>query len=130
MKTIGGIVKVKRSSWHYKISHVGDTIESGIDNLCFYFWRLVWKLILVLSAIIIVPSMCYIVIYTYITSHFIISNSIMMIFIISCATLPPVVIYFIRIKIGEPLKTQGENIVFEFIKAKKNKICPLIEYVD
>jgi len=44
--------------------------------------------------------------------------------------LPGWAIYFVRKKCGRPPVMPGENIIFEYIKAKKRKICPLIKYID
>ena len=120
-------MNIKRNSWHYKISLLGtDTYEKSTDSLCLYFWRLVLKSAGILLLSIIIPCL----IYAYFTSHFVISTSIMVIFVVSCVALPISAIWYLRKLTGSQLKIPGENIAFEFIKAKKNKICPLIKYVD
>ncbi|KKN08873.1 hypothetical protein LCGC14_1052430, partial [marine sediment metagenome] len=39
-------------------------------------------------------------------------------------------VYLLRNKLGKSPEIPGGNILIEYLKAKKAKICPLIEYVD
>ncbi len=39
-------MKIKRTSWHFKISNLLVDFEHHNDNLCRYFWRLVGTLFL------------------------------------------------------------------------------------
>ena len=89
------------------------------------FWRGVGKLALLLAATVII---CFLI-YEYLTSDFLIPITIMVLFVCSAFTLPPLAIHFIRIKLGRPLKMPYENIVVEYMAARKRKVCPLIEYI-
>jgi len=40
-------MKIKRSSWHYKISNFGANYKNRWDSLCWYFWRAVAKIVLI-----------------------------------------------------------------------------------
>ena len=121
-------MKIKRSSWHYKISLLGGW-ERTQDNLCCYFWRLVGKLAFMFCVFALVSSLLYL----WFSNPLVISNTILLLFLICCVALPSLAIWYLREKIGKPLeipyKIPRENILFEFIKAKKRKICPLIEYI-
>ena len=68
--------------------------------------------------------------YAYFTNPQVIPITIMFLFILSTIVIPVLVIHYIRKKKGEPITLPGENILYEFLKAKKRKVCPLIEYVD
>ena len=120
-------MKVSRKSWHYKLSHFLDegTNEWG-DNLCKYFWRLVGKVIV---AIVLTIAITVILI-TYFTSPMVIPVTIVLISSILAVLLPVFVISKLRKKYGKPVGVIPENIFFEYVKAKKLKVCPLIEYVD
>ena len=118
-------MEIKRSSWHYKISNLGSDFERRNDNLCFYFWRGVGKLILLSAGITGISFFMYV----YFTSATLIANTIMVIFVCSVFALPPLAIYLIRKKFGKSPEMPYGNIVVEYIAAKKRKICPLIEYI-
>ena len=120
-------MKVSRKSWHYKLSHFLNegTGEWG-DNLCKYFWRIVGKIIV---AIFITFGLTATVI-TYFTSPMVIPATIAIISSILAVLLPVFVISKLRKKYGKPVGIISENIFFEYVKAKKLKVCPLIEYVD
>ena len=119
-------MKIKRNSWHYKISNLLVDFEKHNDTLCLYFWRLIGTIVLIIFGTGLISTM----IYSYFTSAFFASTSIMLVFIISCFILPAIAIYFLRVKLGKSPEITGETIVIEFIKAKKNKICPLIKYTN
>lgn len=117
-------MKIKRSSWHYKISKLGG-FEKSNDNLCRYFWRLVFKVVVVLVAI---DYICFIL-HAWLTSGMAIVIAIGVIFVIVCLVLPPLAIHFLRKKLGKSPETPYGNIVSAYVSAKKRKVCPLIEYV-
>lgn len=118
-------MKIKRSSWHYKISNLGD-FEKRNDNLCNYFWRIVGKLAL----FFIMAVLLFGIGFTYFTSPAVIPNTILLLWLFGSVILPPLVIGSIRERLGGPAEIKGESIVKEFIKAKKNRFCPMIKYVD
>lgn len=118
-------MKIKRSSWHYKISNLGTDFERSDDNLCCYFWRLVGKLIFLLAATIIFCAFSY----AYFTDICLISNTIFLFFLLSVIIFPILAIYFIRKKLGKSPEMPYGNIVTEYLTAKKRKVCPLIDYI-
>lgn len=118
-------MKIKRTSWHYKISNLLTTYEKDYDNLCIYFWRLVGTCALSLFGI----SLICVLLYEYFTSHIWISNTIFILWLLLSIVLPLLIIRFLRKKVGKLPKASFENIVLEYIKAKKEKVCPIIEYV-
>lgn len=120
-------MKIKRSVWHCKISNLGNDRERSNDNLCSYFWRLVVKSILIIIGIPALVTCLGFLGYTTFSDPLIL---IMVLFLISSFIFPMLVINFIRIKFGKSPELPYGNIVTEYIKAKKERICPLIEYID
>lgn len=130
-------MKVKRNSWHYKISNWGRDkceIDYTNDNLCAYFWRLVGKVLLTLFFIHIIIMLLYL----FAISGVIIESMIIVLWILSTIFIPPIAIFFIRKKLGKSPESPespeipgipGSNILISYIKAKKEKVCPFIEYV-
>ncbi len=119
-------MKVKRTSWHYKICHIGSDYENNNDNLCSYFWVVVGKIALFGSAGLLLCVLAY----YYFTDPFVLSTSILILSILLGVALPIVVIHYIRQVCGKSIECPGESIVIEFVKAQKDKVCPLIEYIN
>jgi len=116
-------MRVNRASWHYKIRHIGtDFGEVYNDSLCRYFWGLVFRI----SFGLFLSFIASFLVYAYFDSPDTLYGTLIVLFLVACVALPISAIYYKRKMFGEP-PTQG--IVFEYIKAKKRKICPLIEYV-
>ena len=118
-------MEIKRSSWHCKISNLGNDFERSNDNLCCYFWRLVGKLALLAAAIIII---CF-ASHAYLTDDQLIANTIMILFLLSVFIVPILAIYFIRRMLGKSPEMPYGNIVTAYLAAKKEKVCPLIKYI-
>ena len=121
----GAIMKIKRTFWHCKISNLGNDWERVDDNLCCYFWGFVGKLTLIFVAVVLV---CFFI-YAYFTSDLLISNTILLLFLCLSIALPSFVIHLIRKSLGKFPEMPYENIVVEYILAKKRKVCPLIKYI-
>ena len=117
---------IKRNSWHYKISNLLPSFEVYNDNLCLYFWRVIGTCALLLCCVL---FLCFLF-YIYFTNPIWIACTIAILFVMLSVILPGWAIYFVRKKCGRPPVMPGENIIFEYIKAKKRKICPLIKYID
>lgn len=120
-------MKIKRTAWHYKISNSGR--ERSNDNLCNYFWRLVGNILAfvgkVMAALALVVCLVFL-------GYFIISDPLVLIvvlFFVSSAVFPILAIWFMRKKLEKSLEMPYGNIVIAYIKAKKEKVCPLIEYI-
>lgn len=119
-------MKIKRSSWHYKISNF-DRYVGRNDNLCSYVQRLVFKFIVgtFLSVAVIGLSVVFI--------HAIITDPIfrnLLLFLVSSIALPTLAIYYLRKVLGKSPEIPGSNILIEYLKAKKDKLCHMIEYID
>ena len=119
-------MKVKRTAWHYKVRHFGRDFVPYNDNLCRYFWGVVGTLGLASFV-----GFCLIgFMYMYLTNVFVVSTTIMIIFVLSSFILPLLTIHCLRKKFGKSPEMPYGNIFIEYMRAKKRKVCPLIEYVD
>jgi len=126
-------MEIKRSSWHYEINSLDNNLERDIDNLCCYFWKLIGRLALFLFVAFIVCFLiygCYVLIYDWFTSIHFISITIMFLFICSSVALPILAIRFLRKRLGKSPEMPYGNIVTEYMAAKKQKVCPLITYIE
>ena len=119
-------MKINRKSWHYKVSHWGEHREKWNDTLCGYFWRVVLKLAVVAIAITFVAAFTY----TIFTSPFVISALIAISSIAASIILPIVAVVGIRKLLGKSPSSPYENIFISYVKARKDKLCPFIDYVD
>jgi len=116
-------MKIKRSAWHYKISNWGRVRERPNDNLCNYFWALIFKCLLVFALIVYAGFVAH----TFYTRP---EVGVVVLFLISCLAFPAIAIHLLRNKLGKPPEMPYGNIVVEYTKAKLKGICPLIEYTD
>ena len=120
-------MKVKRSSWHYKVNYFGsDWGERKHDNLCAYFWRTVGRIFVAAFFVSIFSLLGY----AFFTSGFMMPTIIMVLFILSAIFVPQIAINLLRKKLGKSPEMPYGNIVVEYMRARKQKMCPLIEYVD
>jgi len=113
-------MKVKRSSWCSKISNFG-VYRRVNDNLCKFFWRIVGKVLLVLAVIFYVALIGY---------YWAIPILIVVIFIMSAILVPYFAIYYLREFLGKSPEMPFGEVTVEYLKAKKHKYCPTIEYID
>ena len=118
-------MKIKRKSWLSRFSNWGRRKYDMKynDTLCAYFWRIVLKLVIV----------AFMASYAYFLGTIFYTNPeaiVLILFFICAVAFPILVIRFIRSKLGKSPETPYENIVVEYIKARKEKVCPIIEYVD
>lgn len=137
-------MKVSRDSWHYKIlmdEHKLKT-RNGV-SLCLYFWMVVFNIFAWCLIGVLAPAVaCVFLGIVYLTGYvwyFMVAgwfgvgsfdtNAIEMSFIINSIFL---VIWifsmFVRYNNKEKDKQKSsDNLFVEYVKAKKRKVCPLIE---
>jgi len=131
-------MKIKKSSWHSKVRNFGKDWKYRNDSLCFYFWSVVLKLMLSAAAI---TWICFVA-YMWFTEPDWIANTILLVGILLAISLPPITVLFFRRWTGKPclypifkpgrvIDTMDSfwYVVIGFLKAKKRKICPMIEYI-
>lgn len=118
-------MKISRTSWHYKVSNFSEC-ENRNDNLCNYFWRLAFKLV--------VFTMVFALLVLFVTAVALGPELrlflAVVLYCIASVLLPVFAVSKFREKMGTNSEVPGESILKEFIKAKKNKLCPIIKYVD
>ena len=141
-------MKIKRDSWHYKLNckFNGEWRMEQIRSLCPYFWTTVLHLALItlfsglvatVVTILIIPLIHYFLI--ELTNE----NALDLVDVgVTCYILVAVIVSFlcmcltvnkgvttIKNKIDKiPRKKTEPNLFFEYLKAKKEKICPVIEF--
>ena len=118
-------MEFKRSTWLYKISMLGR-FESTRDNLCNVFWGLVARVMMTVLVICFMSTLGY-VFYTDFWFRF---ASAVILYIAFSGFISWLAVHLLREKLGKSPEIPGSNIVIEYLKAKKAKICPFIEYVD
>jgi len=118
-------MKVKKNRWHYKLATYYR--DSDPKSLCTYFWSMVW-------GITAIPVFWSIVACVAVGVAFIMILPIIQFFIETDSTLAGIgglidiiilIVVWVEIR---PYRTPQDNPVFEYIKAKKQGICPLMEY--
>lgn len=118
-------MEINTSSWHYKFLYFirGDSYAMPI-NLCNYFWTLVLNFTFSLGLV----SVLYILPIYFTIAHQSIINFFFMVSVIIHLI---VLIMILCVKTSVWLNSgSSHNIVMEYIKAKKQKICPIIKYKD
>jgi hypothetical protein len=105
-------MKISKNSWHYRFLNYFDWPLKDASNLCTYFWGYVLCLLML---------------------------------VLFCLLIPIFGIAYLWMRVWEsdwlenwrnkrkPLKDQRSkqpSIIVEYIRAKKNKICPPIEFTD
>jgi hypothetical protein len=122
-------MKIRRESWHYGLI-VRFFNWYAPDNLCAYFWKLVSAIIVLIGIPLLIFAILGIVIYAWVSSPQWASNTILLVFIVSGAVVPAITIHYLRKLTGGPVaEIPKDSLVVEYIKTKKRKVCPLIEYV-
>ena len=112
-------MKMKRSSWHYKINEKIGYHEKDYETLCSYFWKTVVKIVwggTLLSASL---GIAYLLIFEVSFYNKIVGLIILTLFF-SSALLPPISI----------MKIRKVRLTRAYIKAVKDKVCPIIFFVD
>ena len=121
-------MEISKSSWHYRLWRKLSYEYRPPHDLCHYFWSIVGNLIFLSTITLIVLAIlgffihCCIIMTTegWMIISFFISTTVLSIFTIGG----------LRKLLGRPLWMPGSDILSEFLKAKKQRVCPLIEYMD
>lgn len=121
-------MKINTKSWHYRLKSriLGRFIMH--QNLCAYFWGCVLSILLPAILVSLILFLVVFFIYIMFTEPGFINICLIVLSVIGCFALPPIGIYWFRRKTIKQYLVPGEEVVVEFIKAKKSKLCPLIEY--
>ena len=123
---------VKKDSWHYKLAESVwkfTYIPKVGNNLCKYFWMVIWAgfvylfiLLFCLFILLLVSIAFYSNIYTSI-------SAVIAIFFGLCVfAIPSFAVFCFREYVGENIEISTPAILSDYAKAKKNKICPMIDF--
>ena len=147
-------MKVNKNSWHYRLL-TGDIFGiQGVNSwnvsssLCLYFWQVVFKLLwkgvalffltpFVINSLLILPLVSTLGLIT--TGVIVQGDTGLTVLVMELI----VIIVFVIVLAGLSLYTflkdktdladvveKDPNLFVEYIKAKKNKLCPIIEFVE
>ena len=147
-------MKISKQSWHYRL--VNDSFTLPSNNLCTYVWQIIVSLIFWLIFIMFVSSAAFIIasgLAVFVLPHFVdvwgyeghwrvkkLIELVMVfgaLFWIVCAGFSISYLWgFLIDKLitdrregsFKSVKSRKPSIVSEYIKAKKQKICPMIEF--
>jgi len=132
-------MNVNRDSWHYKLAHMISDYGRVPNNLCAYFWRVilggfVFSLLLCVAGVVIVCVASIGMQYLYPNLFpLAVGGGIAAIF--ALVVILTGLITARKEKESYECNEDGErirpepNIVWEYLKAKKQKVCPLLEFV-
>jgi hypothetical protein len=124
-------MKISESAWHYNLYRMGfdGGHASGTANLCSYFWRTVAGGL---------KALCFV---GFLLAIVVLAG--MVIFqhpwwcLAAVAVIAAVILYIeygptdLPHRDGTPLETIREpGLIRSYIQAKKDKVCPLIEFVE
>lgn len=120
-------MKINRNSWHYKVYEFGHASEEKVPettNLCRYFWRC-WAGVgfglMILTLLLALTAGACVVLYLLGLATFF--------FPIETGTITAgaVAIYFLR-KYRKPTEPREPGLLRLYLQAKKEKVCPIIEF--
>lgn len=134
-------MEISKNSWHYKlVEYIGESFESGRyfmpTTLCSYFWTLVLftplKILTTLGILIAVIFFMTMPIWSivgmvYLDDEIFTGTATVSWILVSVVVLANLIEYF---RYNSDFKFKIIEIVVEYIKAKKRKVCPFIEYTD
>lgn len=135
------MLKVKKNSWHYWLWRLGRDEGSRPKNLCKYFWHIA------IVKVLLPGILASFVLLGVVTLGWLIWGHPAAFGIGAMLLIGTVAVVIGLVKLGgsyvehrhelamtrppKPVKPPKKpNIVFAFIKARKQKMCPLIEVVD
>ena len=120
-------MKVSRKSWHYKLRSLGSYQYS--DTLCSYFWGVVGKILICILVLMFISVYCWIL-YLDITFR-IFSMGVVITLLALFLSITSIDFYRSKFKYKYRYDPSLQNnILIDYIKAVKNKICPIIEFID
>ena len=119
------MITIKRTSWHYRLNNKMDiNVEHYGMNLCKYFWTTVWNTLLMLLLALSALTLFGVLVYLLITE---IPLAILFTLFAACIVFPATAIHYFR-KIFPNTTIPTPNLIKEYIKAKKEKYCPMITF--
>ncbi len=130
-------MKISKSSWHYKL--IKRYEEEPANNLCVYFWQVVLGLLI---PVFIIGAVSFIIFFiisdTLIFMSGVIGFILFVLFLVYVGLplydkyIEPFYNKYIKRepKPLKPKKDKKPNLTIEYLKAKKQKICPILEWEE
>jgi hypothetical protein len=115
-------VKISRRSWHYR--WYMDFWNSQPTDLCSYFWKLVFSIVLRAGMILIGSTVVLAVGSAAVVGAYHIAGFLLSLIGIGAA------VFFVGWLARRSWKARDPNIVVAYLRAKKERLCPLIEVED
>ncbi|UPW35833.1 hypothetical protein QE320_gp031 [Pseudomonas phage EM] len=136
-------MKINRKSWHFKLHTMVDSpiynqmaYGSGTVTLCSYFWQTVLAILLFASftggASIVATSVAYALIIGPATGY-ILGGSLAVIgfiWIAIAAVFYGITVFYRLGKLLNKTSSSKDSILMAYIRAKKEKFCPIVELED
>jgi hypothetical protein len=126
-------MKISRQSWHYRLSKGNYFLYGEPANLCHYFWRVVWHLVrwpLVAAVVIglLVGTLLFCRSYPEKACQIALAAASIAGIIVGLFLLSLIIVTAVFVAAG--MKWLRGTLLFQYLKACKQRICPLIEYED
>lgn len=139
------MIKINKNSWHYKVVNFGCTSNNDIsNNLCTYFWQFVRGCgigcALLLGVILFIVFASFVIGSLFVPLDVSEAVVAMIIWIVIALSFKDVIIHhfgsdhwlkrdvFKNLKSKDGQTNRKPSIIKEYLKAKKQKICPIIEF--
>ena len=132
------IIKKKKKSWHYKLVKWWGMKHS--QSLCVYFWQVVASLTVVPLLVLSVILLGVVLFITVITGIIVFPSVLLgvlsteteeLLFFTFVGGLSWTVIFSVLyVLYSNRVKHKQPSLIFSYIKAKKDKVCPIIEFED
>lgn len=126
-------MKIKKSSWHYRLhKKMTGGFAPEYRSICSYFWGTVFMSCIAFVVIPMIAAFAALLALTPFIYFFTGDPGIIPLAIIfgSLEIILLLLFGYRRWSNNRAPKIKEPSLVVEFIKAKKSKICPLIEYVE
>lgn len=129
-------MKVSTNSWHYRLHKF---LQNEIPkSLCAYFWKLVFSVLHITVAFI---GVCFFLVaigvlilwYPFEISGYKLIHPVLEVIVafitgLGASALVGYIVYMTKRKISDD--TTPDGVIMAYFKAKKAKVCPIIEIVD
>ena len=150
------MITFNKKSWHYKFNKWATKQTSGpwinaiyCESICPYFWSTLWNITWVLILALIFYSISSIAGATFLNMTEVSSVDLSWLWLVGVGGIACVVALFLLVAVSvyfilegkkkvvskvfskkEDGKTKEPNVFIEWLKAKKDKVCPMIEFKD
>ncbi|MGH1470136.1 MAG: hypothetical protein ACRBCS_03025 [Cellvibrionaceae bacterium] len=120
-------MNIKKSSWHYRLVNFVCNGEIS-ESLCIYFWQVVWSCFTVM---IFVPIIILILLFVMVSPILNIFATEVLAVAMVGAMFDIFILCFIWIEYRKQNGIQKHpTVIGGYIRAKKEKVCPRLSFVD